>query len=517
VTTLHRFATIQKLAPSGAPLPDRVIVVRASDESLDRQGDVLIAKGCDHKNYDRNPIVLADHDPTSPIGTASVEVRADGVYATIQFAPEGASAKADEYCALAKAGVLGAVSVGFKPIESKPLATGGDRFEKWELLEISLVSVPANSNALIVQRSYGGKAPGMSGADRGAHASEISDCLDALSEHRAAAGSIGDQIVGVMDRALAPSDRAAKLCKAIADGDLSPSDLEHHTALTAHLNKIEDCRISAECPLREVLDGMQHHVDEAAKHASAIGGVVDGELALRRRREKEIAARKKRIDETDAKFAAMEARTERLHQIPTAPKAWRKFVDPEREVTCILTDETTMTNGYRFLLDGMDSGGFERQGGPVLVNHVGPVVARCSKLERRGKTIVAHLQFPQVGASAAADAAFDAVQSGKLRSASAGWLLHEKRDLAGAAEATRSTLREITLCEIGANKNAVVLSVGGRSVSSGAAAVRSSAAWDNPSAPRLRTWEEAGGTSAHMTQAASRFNELRLAAQYYKN
>jgi HK97 family phage prohead protease len=146
------FVTIQKFA--GAELSDRQIRVRISDATQDRAGDIVEPAGCDHADYDRNPIVLADHDPTKPIGRASVEVKSDGVYALIEFAPAGASAKADEYCALAKAGILGAVSIGFRSLESKPLRAGGLKFLKWELIEISLVSVPANANALIVQRAY---------------------------------------------------------------------------------------------------------------------------------------------------------------------------------------------------------------------------------------------------------------------------------------------------------------------------------------------------------------------------
>jgi hypothetical protein len=50
-----------------------------------------------------------------------------------------------------------AVSIGFQPIESEPLAGGGRKFTKWELLEISLVAVPANSEALVIARSFAGR------------------------------------------------------------------------------------------------------------------------------------------------------------------------------------------------------------------------------------------------------------------------------------------------------------------------------------------------------------------------
>ena len=96
---------------------------------------------------------MASHDPTQPIGNAKAVIRNGRVEALIDFAPAGISAKADEYCGLAKAGVLRAVSVGFDPIEFKPNKAGGLDYDKWELMELSLVAVPANPGARIIARA----------------------------------------------------------------------------------------------------------------------------------------------------------------------------------------------------------------------------------------------------------------------------------------------------------------------------------------------------------------------------
>lgn len=47
--------------------------------------------------------------------------------------------------------LLQAVSIGFKPLEDavEVLSTGGWRFLKWEMLELSLVGVPANPDAAV--------------------------------------------------------------------------------------------------------------------------------------------------------------------------------------------------------------------------------------------------------------------------------------------------------------------------------------------------------------------------------
>ena len=62
----------------------------------------------------------------------------------------------DEIRALVEADILRAVSVGFLPRQSEPLTKnggGGLRFQQTELVETSLVSIPANPNALAVARS----------------------------------------------------------------------------------------------------------------------------------------------------------------------------------------------------------------------------------------------------------------------------------------------------------------------------------------------------------------------------
>ena len=135
-------------------LGERQIMVIASDPTLDRTKDVMRPEGCVLDNYRENPIVLANHDRTQPIGTATPMIRNNRVEAMVDFAPAGISPKADEYCGLAKAGVLRAVSVGFDPIEFKPNKSGGYDYDKWELMELSLVAVPANPGARIIARAH---------------------------------------------------------------------------------------------------------------------------------------------------------------------------------------------------------------------------------------------------------------------------------------------------------------------------------------------------------------------------
>jgi HK97 family phage prohead protease len=95
-------------------------------------------------------VVLYAHDYTDlPVAKAlGIDiVPGVGLRAQIQFAPPGANPKADSVRALWAAGFLNAASVGFVPRTADPNGSG-KRFTDWELLEFSIVSVPANADAL---------------------------------------------------------------------------------------------------------------------------------------------------------------------------------------------------------------------------------------------------------------------------------------------------------------------------------------------------------------------------------
>lgn len=141
---------------------DRTIRVVASDESVDRYGDIIDASGWQLANFKRNPIFLWLHQYTAPIGTVP-DIAVDGsrLMARVRFAAEGVSAQADELWKLVKAKILRAVSVGFmvesetdfEYLRDEEDRITGIRYLRQELLELSLVSVPANPHALSVARS----------------------------------------------------------------------------------------------------------------------------------------------------------------------------------------------------------------------------------------------------------------------------------------------------------------------------------------------------------------------------
>lgn len=141
-------------------LADDEVELIMSTAALARDGHVLIPSGCRLENYERNPIVLWNHDPEHPIGNSTqVVVESDLIRCRVKFAPLGISQKADEVRGLVKSGVVRAGSVGFDPIEGEPLEPrkpkGGQRFSDWELLELSFVSVPSDTGAVVTKRAKG--------------------------------------------------------------------------------------------------------------------------------------------------------------------------------------------------------------------------------------------------------------------------------------------------------------------------------------------------------------------------
>ena len=81
-------------------------------------------------------------------------------------------------------GLLRAASIGFRPLESSPNGRGGLSFTRWELLEWSLVAVPANAEAVRALKSLNLLAddePALHLADDEAVA-ELADVAQAMSE-----------------------------------------------------------------------------------------------------------------------------------------------------------------------------------------------------------------------------------------------------------------------------------------------------------------------------------------------
>jgi HK97 family phage prohead protease len=154
------FAVIRKDAQLQLGAEQDTIEVVASDETVDRYGDIIRAEGWQLQDFKRNPVVLFAHDSTQPVGTAP-RVWREGkqLRALIKLAAQGTSELIDLVRSLIAQKVLRAVSVGFRPtVEPNRIRDAEDRvtgfeFIGQELLELSIVAVGANPEALAIAKT----------------------------------------------------------------------------------------------------------------------------------------------------------------------------------------------------------------------------------------------------------------------------------------------------------------------------------------------------------------------------
>jgi HK97 family phage prohead protease len=125
----------------------------ASTPTVDRQGDVVDPAGA--KFVTPMPL-LWQHDAHKPVGHMTfAQPTKSGIPFRAQI-PKIAEAgtlkdRVDEAIQSLKYGLVSAVSIGFKIMEDgyEVMKGGGWSIKKWEWLELSLVTIPANSEALI--------------------------------------------------------------------------------------------------------------------------------------------------------------------------------------------------------------------------------------------------------------------------------------------------------------------------------------------------------------------------------
>lgn len=137
----------------------------ASTRDVDRQMDIVEPRGLELDNYRRNSVLLWAHDYSSPFAVigraAEIEVTDQALRIRPEFrAPAGDSDPMHIIRSLIEAGHVRALSVGFRPLEWTDNAYGGRTFTRAELLEISVVPVPAQQNAVREQLAYAIKSLG---------------------------------------------------------------------------------------------------------------------------------------------------------------------------------------------------------------------------------------------------------------------------------------------------------------------------------------------------------------------
>lgn len=128
---------------------DGKIIGIASTSTVDRHGEIVNADGWDLKNFKKAPRLLWAHDHYQPAIGKVTKTWYEGegkkkrlLFETVfqEVTEMGRAIKQ-----LVKDGFINTFSVGFAPLEME-----GSEITKQELLEISVVNVPANPDAMVL-------------------------------------------------------------------------------------------------------------------------------------------------------------------------------------------------------------------------------------------------------------------------------------------------------------------------------------------------------------------------------
>ena len=144
----------------------RVITFRASTDGVDRHGTRVKPEGLDTRNYDGNPVFGWAHDLYGSFlsvpriehilgRTVAIRKTAKALDIDVEFAPAEINPTADMALKMVKSRFLNATSIGFIPLDIVDSMEDGvhvPTITKAELLEVSLVSIPSNPDALALSR-----------------------------------------------------------------------------------------------------------------------------------------------------------------------------------------------------------------------------------------------------------------------------------------------------------------------------------------------------------------------------
>ncbi len=127
----------------------------ATDETIDREGDIISIEGWQTDNFKRNPVMLWSHNPYDlNIGKwKNLRFRTVNGKKKMTIEPDfhGITELSKSISEMVERGYMSTVSVGFRPYEKE-----GNTYTKQELLEVSFVNIPANPEAtqLALSKNY---------------------------------------------------------------------------------------------------------------------------------------------------------------------------------------------------------------------------------------------------------------------------------------------------------------------------------------------------------------------------
>lgn len=147
------------LRANGIDEENRTAQFVISSEAVDSYGTVFISSGADFTRYNQNPVVFYQHgshssDPDMLIGTSRIFQEGNDTLAEVTFESAEDNALAEKVFRKVRNGSLKGASIGANVIDGRwgKKDAGEDPeviyFERWELLEWSIVTIPSNPDAV---------------------------------------------------------------------------------------------------------------------------------------------------------------------------------------------------------------------------------------------------------------------------------------------------------------------------------------------------------------------------------
>ncbi|MBO4657946.1 MAG: HK97 family phage prohead protease [Bacteroidales bacterium] len=151
-----------RVSQAGTKSGERKMTFVASDATRDSYGTVLMPDGWMLDRFSKNPVIGYQHkvqwsgSPDDIIGKGRAYIEDNRLMVEVEFEPAELNPMAEKVWKKLEFGTLNAVSVGFIPKEGRwgvgeeapGKANETYYYTRMELLEVSVVAIPANPNAL---------------------------------------------------------------------------------------------------------------------------------------------------------------------------------------------------------------------------------------------------------------------------------------------------------------------------------------------------------------------------------
>lgn len=224
----------------------RVIEGVASTPSPDRMSDIVEPMGA---KFSLPMPLLWQHQSSQPVGWVEfAKPTPEGIPFKARFAeildPGPLKASVDNAWQAVKAKLVRAVSIGFQTLAYEIMKNGGYRYTEWEWLELSLVTIPANSEATInVVRSIDTDLRTASGKSADEPRPGVSGKLQPpRTKGTSMAKTISEQIAAFeASRAAKSAQRDAIMDKASEEGiTLDAAQVEEYDGLNSEVKSIDE-------------------------------------------------------------------------------------------------------------------------------------------------------------------------------------------------------------------------------------------------------------------------------------